>query len=52
LDIRGLNKPTRISTRRNVHLLGKQSRTKKNPHPNQLSKMRLIQKIEKIILSI
>jgi hypothetical protein len=52
LDIHGLNKPTRISTGRNVHLLGEQSRTKGNPHPNQQSKMRLIQKIGEIILSI
>jgi hypothetical protein len=33
LDIHGLNKPTWISTGRNVHLLGEQSRMKRNPHP-------------------
>jgi hypothetical protein len=32
--------------------LGEQSRTKGNPHPNQQSKTRLIQKIGKITLSI
>jgi hypothetical protein len=52
LDIRGLNKPTQILTGRNADLLGKQSRIKRNPHPNQQSKTRLIQKIGKIILSI
>jgi hypothetical protein len=45
LDICGLNKPTWISTGRNAHLLGKQSRTKGKPHPNQQLKTRLIQKI-------
>jgi Retroviral aspartyl protease len=44
--------PTRTSTGMNAHLLGEQSRTKGNPHPNQQSKTRLIQKIGKIILSI
>jgi hypothetical protein len=44
--------PTQISTGRNAHSLGEQSRTKGNPHPNQQSKTRLIQKIGKIILSI
>jgi hypothetical protein len=43
---------TWISTGRNAHLLGKQNRTKENLFPNQQSKMRLIQKIGKIILSI
>jgi hypothetical protein len=46
LDIHGLNKPTWISTGRNAHLLGKQSRTKGNPYPNQQSKTRLIQKLD------
>jgi hypothetical protein len=51
LDIRGLNKPTRILTGRNAHLLGEQNRTKRNPHPNQQLKTRLIQRIGKITLS-
>jgi hypothetical protein len=47
LDIHGSNKPTQISTERNAHLLGKQNKTKENPHPNQQLKMRLIQMIKK-----
>jgi hypothetical protein len=35
LDIHGLNKPTQILTGRNAHSLGKQNKTKGNPHPNQ-----------------
>jgi hypothetical protein len=45
-------KPTQISTGRNAHSLGEQSRTKGNLYPNQQSKTRLIHKIEKITLSI
>jgi hypothetical protein len=52
LDICGSSKLTRILTRRNVHPLGGQNMTKGNPSPNQQSKMRLIQTIGKIILSI
>jgi hypothetical protein len=52
LDIHGLNKPTWILTGRNEHSLGEQNKTKENPHPNQQSKMKLIQKIGKIIPSI